>query len=119
TTAGVPSESGFTGLSTMQAGDFFGEIGALTGSHRTADVVADVDTTLVEVPAATLRALMAEPAISDLVLPKLTERLARTTSADLPRLAGFDQEALRELRTPRPTVETPPKANDLSGEPVA
>jgi len=44
---------------------------------------------------------MAEPAISDLVLPKLTERLARTTSADLPRLAGFDQEALRELRTPR------------------
>ena len=119
TTAGVPSESGFTGLSTMQAGDFFGEIGALTGSHRTADVVADVDTTLVEVPAATLRALMAEPAISDLVLPKLTERLARTTSADLPRLAGFDQEALRELRTPRPSVETPPRPTDLSGEPVA
>jgi hypothetical protein len=115
TTAGVPSESGFTGLSTMQAGDFFGEIGALTGSPRTADVVADVDTTLIEVPAATLRALMAEPAISDLVLPKLTERLARTTSADLPRLAGFDQEALRELRTPRPSAEVPPRPDDLPG----
>ena len=103
----------------MLAGDFFGEIGALTGSPRTADVVADVDTTLVEVPATTLRSLMGEPAISDLILPKLTERLARTTSADLPRLAGFDQEALRELRTPRPSVEVPPRANDLSGEPVA
>ena len=105
TTAGIPIDTGYRGLSTMQAGDFFGEIGALTGSPRTADVVADVDTTLLEVPAANLRALMAEPAISDLILPKLTERLARTTSADLPRLAGYDQEALRDLRTPHPHVE--------------
>jgi hypothetical protein len=45
---------------------------------------------------------MAVPAISELVLPKLTERLARTTSADLPRLAGVDQAALRDLRRPRP-----------------
>ena len=42
----------------MTAGDFFGEIGALTGSTRTADVVADVDTTLLEVPADALRATM-------------------------------------------------------------
>ena len=105
TTAGIPIDTGYRGLSTMQAGDFFGEIGALTGSPRTADVVADVDATLLEVPAANLRALMAEPAISDLILPKLTERLARTTSADLPRLAGYDQEALRDLRTPHPHVE--------------
>ena len=40
----------------MAAGDFFGEIAALTGSLRTADVVADVDTTLLEVPAEALRA---------------------------------------------------------------
>ena len=104
-TAGIPIDTGYRGLSTMQAGDFFGEIGALTGSPRTADVVADADTSLLEVPAANLRAIMAEPAISDLILPKLTERLARTTSADLPRLAGYDQEALRDLRTPHPHVE--------------
>jgi CRP-like cAMP-binding protein len=107
TTAGIPTESGYRGLSTMNAGDFFGEIGALTGSPRTADVVADTDTTLLEVPATTLRSLMSEPAISELVLPKLSERLARSTSADLPRLAGFDQEDLRDLRTPRPQVEEP------------
>ena len=106
TTAGVPAEGGFRGLSIMGPGDFFGEIAALTGSRRTADVVADVDTTLLEIPASTLRSLMDEPAISELVLPTLTERLARTTSADMPRLAGLDQHALRDLRTPRPASET-------------
>ena len=40
---GVPADDGYRGLSTMAAGDFFGEIAALTGSARTADVVADVD----------------------------------------------------------------------------
>jgi CRP-like cAMP-binding protein len=119
TTAGIPTEGGYRGLSTMNAGDFFGEIGALTGSPRTADVVADTDTTLLEVPAATLRSLMSEPAINELVLPKLSERLARTTSADLPRLAGFDQEDLRDLRTPRPQVEVLPRTYDQGGEPVA
>ena len=34
-------EGGYRGLSTMGAGDFFGEIAALTGSPRTADVVAE------------------------------------------------------------------------------
>jgi CRP-like cAMP-binding protein len=119
TTAGIPVDDGFRGLSTMSAGDFFGEIAALTGSRRTADVVADVDTTLLEVPAATLRSLMSEPTISEVVLPKLTERLARTTSADLPRLAGYDQDALRDLRTPRPPVDTPPTAGGPQVEPVA
>jgi CRP-like cAMP-binding protein len=120
TTAGIPIDDGYRGFSTMSAGDFFGEIAALTGSLRTADVVADVDTTLLEVPAATLRSLMSEPAISEIVLPKLTERLARTTSADLPRLAGYDQDALRDLRTPRASVESPPPpAGEPQVEPVA
>jgi len=117
-TAGIPTDNGFRGLSTMVAGDFFGEIAALTGSRRTADVVADTDTTLMEVPAAALRSLMEEPAISELVLPTLTERLARTTSSDLPRLAGLDQDALRDLRTPRPTLETSGRTEDQEGQPV-
>ena len=49
--AGIPeAEGGYRGLSTMGAGDFFGEIAALTGSARTADVVVTRPTTLMEVP---------------------------------------------------------------------
>jgi CRP-like cAMP-binding protein len=109
-TAGIPEEGGYRGLSTMGEGDFFGEIAALTGSPRTADVVADSDTTLLEVPSEGLRATMAVPEIQKLVFSTLTSRLMRTEAADLPRLAGPDQEALRDLRTPRPSVEALPRS---------
>ncbi len=104
-TAGVPTETGFRGFSTMGAGDFFGEIGALTGSPRTADVVADTDIELMQVPAEALRATMVVPEVQRLILSTLSSRLQRTESADLPRLAGLDQADLRDLRTPRPSVE--------------
>lgn len=101
TGAGIPLADGaYRSMSSMVAGDFFGEISALTGSARTADVVAEEPSTLLEVPEAALRALMAEPQISQLVLTAMTERLVRTSSADLPRLAGVDQPSLRELRAP-------------------
>ena len=92
----------------MGAGDFFGEIAALTGSPRTADVIADSDTTLLEVPAEALRATMVVPEVQKLILSTLTTRLLRTESADLPRLAGVDQESLRDLRTPRPVGRRAP-----------
>jgi CRP-like cAMP-binding protein/sugar phosphate permease len=104
--AGIPTGDGYRGLSTMGAGDFFGEIAALTGSPRTADVIADSDATLLEVPAEALRATMVVPEIQKLIHTTITTRLLRTESADLPRLAGVDQESLRDLRTPRPSVDT-------------
>ena len=110
TTAGIPVEDGFRGLSTMTSGDFFGEIGALTGSPRTADVVADVDTTLMEVPADALRTTMAIPEIQRVVLSTMSNRLQRTEAADLPRLAGIDQADLRDLRTPRPAPGPLPRS---------
>jgi hypothetical protein len=108
--AGTPNEDGsYRSLSTMVEGDFFGEIAALTGSRRTANVVADKPTMLLEVPASTLRSVMDIPALSALFLSTLTERLTRTQNADRPRLASNDQEALRDLRTPKPSVEALPK----------
>jgi MFS family permease len=106
TTAGIPADDGYHGLSTMTAGDFFGEIGALTGSTRTADVVADVDSTLLEVPADALRATMSVPDIQKTVMSTMSSRLQRTDAADLPRLAGVGQAELRDLRTPRPSPES-------------
>jgi CRP-like cAMP-binding protein len=61
--------------------------------------VADEDTALLEVPADTLRRLMQIPDFSSLVLGKMQERLARSTSiGDLPRFGRVDQAALREMR---------------------
>ena len=98
--AGIATEDGgYRSLSTLNPGDFFGEIAALTGSTRTANVVADEPTTLLQVPAKTLRGLMNNPALSQLFLAKMTERLNRTHLTDLPRFAGVDQASLRELRT--------------------
>ena len=73
-------------------------------------MVADRPTTLMEVPAEALRAVMVVPEINRLVLNTLAERLVRTNLADLPRLAANDQSALRDLRTPGPRVEALPKS---------
>jgi MFS family permease len=98
--AGLTDESGeYHSLSTMTVGDLFGEIAALTGSTRRADVVASDDATIFQIPAEVLRKLMGRPAMSAMVLSTMTERLSLSSSYELPRLAGMDQQALRELRT--------------------
>jgi CRP-like cAMP-binding protein len=109
TVAGVGAEDReYRILSRMTRGDYFGEIAALTGSPRTANVMADEPTTLLQVPAATLRRLMHHPAINQLVLATMSERLSRTAAiTDLPRFAGVDQAAARELRTESPPAAPP------------
>jgi len=105
--AGIPQEGGqYRALSSMGAGDFFGEIGALTGSTRTANVVASEDLELMQIPATTLKSLMDLPAMNTLVNSKLAERQARTANADLVRLAGLDQRDLKDLRRQRPRKRT-------------
>jgi CRP-like cAMP-binding protein/Na+/melibiose symporter-like transporter len=106
TAAGIATAEGdYRSLSNMNPGDFFGEIAALTGSPRTANVVATEQTTLFQVPADTLRNLMADPQLSHLFLTTMTERLARTHLSDLPRFTGVDQESLRALRMPQASPE--------------
>ena len=100
--AGIPdADGGSRSLSAMGPGDFFGEIAAITGSTRTANVLADEPTDLIEVPATTLKALMDVPAMDSLITSKLRERLTRTANADLIRLAGLDQRDLKDLRRRR------------------
>ena len=100
TVAGIASEpDNYRSLSTMRPGDFFGEIAALTGVARTADVVAKENSTLLQVPAKALRNLMSNPALGGIFLAKMTERLGRTSINELPRFAGVDQQDALELRT--------------------
>jgi DHA3 family macrolide efflux protein-like MFS transporter len=102
--AGIADQQGdYRSLSSMGAGDYFGEIAALTGAPRTADVVAEEAMQLLRVPAEVLRALMSQPAFSQMVLARMTERLARTSLHDLPRFAGVDPQAARDLREAPPS----------------
>jgi hypothetical protein len=100
--AGIPEDTGYRSLSAMGPGDFFGEIGALTGSARTANVVAEDATEVLEVPGPTLKSLMDLPEMSTLINSKLTERLGRTSTPDFVRLARPDQRDLADLRRRRP-----------------
>ncbi len=96
------SDGSFRVLNPLLAGDFFGEIAALTGSARTADVVADEDMRVMQVPAATLREMMRNAQFSSLVLQTMTSRLSVVSSTVLPRFASLDQSDLRDLRTNAP-----------------
>jgi CRP-like cAMP-binding protein/sugar phosphate permease len=100
TVAGFSSgEGNYRSLSTMSAGDFFGEIGALTGVARTANVIAEQKTTLLQVPADELRRMMGNPVLDKLFLLKMNERLNRTSINELPRFAGIDQQDAIDLRS--------------------
>ena len=101
--AGIPDQGGYRALSSMGPGDFFGEIAALHGGTRTANVVADETTDLLEVPSASLKELLELPELNTLIHSKLNERIGRTASTtDLVRLSRPDQGDLRDLRRRRP-----------------
>ena len=99
--AGITSQGGeYHSLDSMTVGDLFGEIAALTGAARRADVVATDASTLLQVPAEALRGLMSKPALSTMVLAKMTDRLHNLSLlTELPRFAGYDQQVMRDLRT--------------------
>lgn len=100
--AGYAEAGSYRLLEVLNPGDFFGEIAALTGAPRTANVITEEPSTLLQIPSLALRQMMSHPELNRLFLSKMTERMARMNLLDLPRFAGLDQQLLRELRTPEP-----------------
>jgi CRP-like cAMP-binding protein len=72
-------------LEVLNPGDFFGEIAALTGVPRTANVVTDQPATLLRVPATTLREMSKNPELNRIFTTKMTERMLRMNMIELPR----------------------------------
>ena len=89
-------------LEILHAGDFFGEIAALTGAIRTANVITDQPSTLVKVPAQTLREMSADPQLNRIFMTRMTERMVRMNMIDVSRLGHVDQQVLHDLRTNDP-----------------
>ncbi len=87
-------------LEVLRAGDFFGEIAALTNVPRTANVILEEDANLLQVPAGTLREMAGYPALNRTFVNKMTERMIRMNMIDMPRVATMDQQAMRDLRRP-------------------
>ena len=94
-------------LEVLNSGDFFGEIAALTGIPRTANVIVDQPTSLIRVPASTLREMSSMPDLNRIFMTKMTERMIRMNMIELPKMLTLDQGVLRELRTESPeTLKT-------------
>jgi CRP-like cAMP-binding protein/Na+/melibiose symporter-like transporter len=89
-------------LEVLNPGDFFGEIAALTGVPRTANVVTDQPAALLRVPAVTLREMSKNLELNRIFMSKMMERMLRTNMIELPKVMSNDQQVLRELRSVEP-----------------
>jgi CRP-like cAMP-binding protein/Na+/melibiose symporter-like transporter len=89
-------------LEVMNPGDFFGEIAALTGVPRTANVITDQPVAMLRVPATTLHEMSKNPELNRIFISKMTERMLRTNAIELRKVMSNDQKVLRELRAVEP-----------------
>ena len=93
-------------LNYLREGEFFGEVAALTGMTRTANIITEEDSEFLILPSKVMKALAKKyPSLNVMLHTLIGERLSQT---ELPRGIGFDQQLLRDLRTPQPDMEKEP-----------
>ena len=92
-------------LNILNAGDFFGEVSALTGQSRTANVITEEDSEFLIIPSKVMKQLAKKyDSLRAVFYATMAQRLSKI---ELPRGASFDQELLRELRTNVDEPESP------------
>jgi CRP/FNR family cyclic AMP-dependent transcriptional regulator len=90
-------------INEMRPGDFFGEVTALTGMQRTANVITEEDIEFLSIPSKVLKRLARNyPALNVMLHTTIGERLSIT---ERPHGTGYDQQMLRKLRTNQPDIE--------------
>ena len=103
---GYMKEDEYVVLNILREGDFFGEVAALTGSHRTANILTEEPCQFLVIPSKTLRRLaQRHEGLRNMFQAVIMERL---NAIELPLGTGIDQQLLRDLRTTQPDMETKP-----------
>ena len=101
--AGYAREDEYVILNYLEEGDFFGEVAALTGLQRTANVITEEDSEFLILPAKVIKRLALKyEGLREIFYATMAERLNRI---ELSRRTSLDQQMLRELRTSQPDME--------------
>ena len=104
--AGFMKDGEYVILRYLHEGDFFGEVAALTGTQRTANVITEEESEFLIIPSKVMKGLAKKyQSLNVMFYTLIGERLSQT---ELPRGTGFDQQLLRELRTDQPDTEKEP-----------
>jgi hypothetical protein len=104
--AGFLRDDEYVILNTLREGDFFGEVAALTGMQRTANIITEEDSEFLIIPSKVMKRLTKQYTALGVKLHTIIgERLSLT---ELPRGTSFDQQLLRELRTNQPETDPNP-----------
>jgi len=106
--AGYLKDDDYVIASYMREGDFFGEIAALTGAARTANIITEEESEFLIIPSKVMRQLAKQyDGLRQVFYTTMAQRLSKI---ELPRGTSLDQDLLRELRTNLPAPDEPPGA---------
>lgn len=106
--AGFIRDDEYVILNYMREGEFFGEVAALTGMTRTANVITEEESMFLILPAKVMRGLARNyPGLNVKLYTLIGERLNQT---EMPRGTSYDQKLLLELRTAQPEMQPEPTA---------
>jgi MFS family permease len=94
---GYSKDDEYVILNILREGDFFGEVAALTGAIRTANIITEEESEFLILPSKVLRGLARS--YQELGLMLHTTMIDRLSMIEQPRGVSMDQQLLRELRT--------------------